>query len=73
MLKMLVIFLSLTVSDRSELPNINEHSDNAVGISYHKFVLFRTSGDTYAIHILPHPKYGEDGITYTWQAARRRT
>ena len=66
MLKMLIIFLSLMASDRSELPHINELDDNAVGVSYHKFVLFRTLGDTYAIHILPHPKYGEDGITYTW-------
>ena len=37
-----------------------------MSVEYHKFVLFRSGGDTFAFHILPHPKDGEDGITYTW-------
>ena len=39
---------------------------NAVEVTYRHFVLFRSKGDTFAILILPHPQYGEDGITYTW-------
>jgi hypothetical protein len=47
----------------SEVPAIK---GNAVEVTYQHFVLFRSKGETFAILILPHPKYGEDGITYTW-------
>jgi hypothetical protein len=56
------------VNGSSALPNITR---NAVAVTYHRFVLFRAGGDTFAIHILPNPKYGEDGITYTWYSLRR--
>jgi len=76
-MNLLLLILPLLGSDPSELPavdglpfspvaELSPIQGDTVSVTYHQFTLFRSGSDTFAIHILPHPKYGEDGITYTW-------
>ncbi len=43
-----------------------DREEAVVGVEYHKFLLLRREGELIALHVMPDPRFGWDGINYRW-------
>lgn len=46
--------------------SIPRHSPTTIQLQYHKFLLLRDKDKIIAIHTMPDPRHGWDGVNYRW-------
>jgi hypothetical protein len=54
--------------ERADVPNEVKPStdEGTLKVYYHRFVLLKHDGNLIALHLLPNPAHGHDGIGYRW-------
>jgi hypothetical protein len=61
-----LIVHSAVAEELGEKPKYPEIKQGTVGVEYHTFTLLRYQRTIIALHILPDPIMGSDGIAYRW-------